>query len=84
MKLIEANQEHIFNRMKVPEERYVETKIAHYRELVEVYEKHLHILELQRAKLSFLTPSSVQLEIDEVSKKINEYQHMIDELESQI
>lgn len=81
IKLIEAGHKGIFARMKIPEEDYIDTKIAHYRELIKVYEKRRNVLELQAARYGSLnTPPHIQIELEEVSDDIEKYQQMIEEL----
>jgi len=80
-KLIETGNKGIFKRMKIPKEDYIETKITHYRELIKVYEKRRKILELQAASYGSLNvPAHIQIELEEVSDNIRNYQQMIEEL----
>jgi len=79
-KLIDTGKKGIFERMKIPKDDYIESKITHYRELIKVYEKRRKILELQAAAYGSLNvPAHIQIELEEVSGDIRKYQQMIED-----
>lgn len=80
-KLIEAGKKGIFNRMKIPEDDYIDAKITHYRNLIKVYEKRRNVLELQVARYGSLNvPPEKVIELEETSGEIEKYLRMIEEL----
>ena len=81
IRLVDAGKKGIFERMKIPRDDYIESKITHYRELIKVYEKRRKILELQSASYGSLNvPAHIQIELEEVSDDIRKYEQMIEDL----